>query len=42
MKSFTLILTLVFQLISINAFSQKAAGLNSLLNKDSEFIFPDH
>lgn len=40
MKSFTLILTLVFQLISINAFSQKSAGLNSLLNKDSEFIFP--
>jgi len=40
MKPLTLILTVFFQLISLTAFSQKTAGLHSLLNKDSEFIFP--
>ncbi|MDR2234839.1 MAG: hypothetical protein LBE92_01835 [Chryseobacterium sp.] len=40
MKPLTLILTVVFQLVSLTAFSQKTAGLNSLLNKNSEFIFP--
>jgi hypothetical protein len=39
-KSFTLILTIFFQLVSITAFSQKIAALNSLLDKNSEFIFP--
>lgn len=40
MKPLTLVLTVLFQLLSLTAFSQKIAGLNSLLNKDSEFIFP--
>ncbi|SMO38555.1 hypothetical protein SAMN06265171_101431 [Chryseobacterium rhizoplanae] len=39
-KPFTFILILFFQLVSINAFSQKTAVLNSLLDKNSEFIFP--
>lgn len=39
-KPFTLILTLLFQFMSVPAFSQKAEGLHSLLDKNSEFIFP--
>lgn len=39
-KPYTLILTVLFQLLSFHAFSQKTADLNSLLNKNSEFIFP--
>ncbi|UHO40583.1 hypothetical protein H5J24_11850 [Chryseobacterium capnotolerans] len=39
-KPFTLVLAVFFQLLSISAFSQKTAALNSLLNKKSEFIFP--
>lgn len=39
-KSLTFILTLFFQLVSITAFSQKTAALNSLLDKNTEFIFP--
>lgn len=39
-KQRTFTLTLFFLLLSIVAFSQKNAGLNSLLNKNSEFIFP--
>ncbi|MBB6329774.1 hypothetical protein HNP24_000724 [Chryseobacterium sediminis] len=39
-KSLTFILTLFFQLFSITAFSQKTAALNSLLDKNTEFIFP--
>ncbi|MCJ8155089.1 hypothetical protein MKJ01_15075 [Chryseobacterium sp. SSA4.19] len=40
MKSSTLVLALLFQFISLTVFSQKNAGLGSLLNKNSEFIFP--
>ncbi|KQT33885.1 hypothetical protein ASG22_17445 [Chryseobacterium sp. Leaf405] len=40
MKPLTLIVALIFQLISLNVFSQKHSHLNSLLNKNSEFIFP--
>jgi hypothetical protein len=40
MRPLTLILTVLFQLISLTAFSQKTADLNSLLNKNSEFVFP--
>ncbi|AYZ11553.1 hypothetical protein EGY05_06295 [Chryseobacterium arthrosphaerae] len=40
MKPFTLILAVFFQLVSITAFSQKTVGLNSLLTKEAEFIFP--
>lgn len=40
MKPITLILTVLFQLLSLTAFSQKTAGLNSLLDRNSEFIFP--
>lgn len=39
-KPLTLVLTIIFQLCSITAFSQKTAGLNSLLDKNSEFVFP--
>lgn len=39
-KQLIFTLTLLFQLLSISAFSQKTAGLNSLLNKNSEFILP--
>ncbi|WP_143754198.1 hypothetical protein [Chryseobacterium sp. 52] len=40
MKPLTLILTVLFQFLSLTAFSQKTTGLNSLLDKNSEFIFP--
>lgn len=40
MKPFTIIITVLFQLVSLNAFSQKTAGLNSLLDRNSEFVFP--
>ncbi|MDR6923650.1 MULTISPECIES: hypothetical protein [Chryseobacterium] len=40
LKPLTLVLTVLFQLLSFTAFSQKTANLNSLLNKSSEFIFP--
>lgn len=40
MKRLTLVLTIVFQLVSLTAFSQQNAGLNSLLDKNAEFIFP--
>ncbi|SHG28767.1 hypothetical protein SAMN02787073_3902 [Chryseobacterium vrystaatense] len=40
MKPLTLVLTVLFQLLSLTAFAQKNAGLNSLLDKNSEFIFP--
>ncbi|MDW9379681.1 hypothetical protein [Chryseobacterium sp. JV558] len=36
----TFILIIFFQLVSITAFSQKTAVLNPLLDKNSEFIFP--
>ena len=39
-KPLTFILILFFQLVSITVFSQKTAVLNSLLDKNSEFIFP--
>ncbi|MFS4428621.1 hypothetical protein [Chryseobacterium sp. S90] len=39
-KPLTFILIFFFQLVSITAFSQKTAVLNSLLDKNSEFIFP--
>lgn len=39
-KPFTLALALFFQFLSFTAFSQKTAGLNSLLDKNTEFIFP--
>lgn len=39
-KPSILVLAVLFQLLSLTAFSQKTAGLNSLLNKNSEFIFP--
>lgn len=39
-KPFTLILTLLFQFVSLTVFSQKAEGLSSLLDKNAEFIFP--
>ncbi|AZA83288.1 hypothetical protein C1637_23865 [Chryseobacterium lactis] len=39
-KPLTLFLTVLFQLLSVTAFSQKTADLHSLLNKNSEFIFP--
>lgn len=40
MKPLTLIIALAFQLSSLNVFSQKTSHLNSLLNKNTEFIFP--
>ncbi|MCS4304067.1 hypothetical protein [Chryseobacterium sp. BIGb0232] len=36
----TLALAILFQFLSITAFSQKTAALNSLLDKNTEFIFP--
>lgn len=39
-KPLIFILIFFFQLVSITAFSQKTAVLNSLLDKNSEFIFP--
>ncbi|WP_426478261.1 hypothetical protein ACP3T3_01980 [Chryseobacterium sp. CBSDS_008] len=39
-KSLTFILTVFSLLLSVTAFSQKTAALNSLLNKNSEFVFP--
>ncbi|MBO9691617.1 hypothetical protein [Chryseobacterium sp.] len=40
MKSFPFIITVFFLVLSINVFSQKTAALNSLLDRNSEFIFP--
>ncbi|SHL10875.1 hypothetical protein SAMN05444407_102270 [Chryseobacterium contaminans] len=37
---FTLVLAVLFQFLSLTAFSQKKADLNSLLDKNTEFIFP--
>lgn len=39
-QPFTLALAILFQFLSLTAFSQKTAGLNSLLDKNTEFIFP--
>ncbi|WP_160139600.1 hypothetical protein [Chryseobacterium sp. c4a] len=39
-KPFTLGLAVILQFISFTAFSQKKVDLNSLLDKNSEFIFP--
>lgn len=39
-KPLTLILALVFQLISVTAFSQKRVELKTLVNKESEFVLP--
>lgn len=39
-KPFNFIVTLFFLALSVTAFSQKTAALNSLLDKNSEFIFP--
>ncbi|WP_454046054.1 hypothetical protein [Chryseobacterium sp. Marseille-Q8038] len=39
-KPFTFIVTLFFLVVSVSVFSQKTATLNSLLDKNSEFIFP--
>lgn len=39
-KSFTFIVTAFLLVLSTTAFSQKTAGLNSLLDKNSEFVFP--
>ncbi|MEJ5048472.1 hypothetical protein WH221_01475 [Chryseobacterium culicis] len=39
-KPFTFIATLFFLVVSVSVFSQKTATLNSLLDKNSEFIFP--
>ncbi|MDN3693589.1 hypothetical protein QWZ06_15485 [Chryseobacterium tructae] len=39
-KPFTLGLAVTLQFMSFTAFSQKTADLNSLLDKNSEFIFP--
>lgn len=39
-KPLTVALTVFLQLISFTAFSQQNADLNSLLDKNSEFIFP--
>lgn len=33
-------LAILFQLLSLTAFAQKTAGLNSLLDKNTEFVFP--
>ena len=40
MKTTAFRLTLLFQLLALFSFAQKNAGLKSLLNKNSEFIFP--
>ncbi len=39
-KSFTFIVTAFLLVLSTTAFSQKTGGLNSLLDKNSEFVFP--
>lgn len=39
-QPFTLVLTVLFQFLSFTAFAQQSAALNSLLDKNSEFIFP--
>lgn len=39
-KSFSFIVTVFFLALSVTAFSQKTAALNSLLDRNSEFIFP--
>ncbi|RLJ32232.1 hypothetical protein CLU97_1681 [Chryseobacterium sp. 7] len=39
-KRFTFIVTIFFLVVSSNIFSQKTATLNSLLDKNSEFVFP--
>lgn len=39
-KPFTFIVTFFFLVVSVSVFSQKTATLNSLLDKNSEFIFP--
>ncbi len=39
-KSFTCLLTIFFLVLSAAAFSQKTAGLNAVLDKNSEFVFP--
>lgn len=39
-QPFTLVLTVFFQFLSLAAFAQKSAALNSLLDKNTEFIFP--
>ncbi|WP_414846735.1 hypothetical protein [Chryseobacterium sp. IT-36CA2] len=40
MKPFTFIVTVFLLVLSVTAFSQKTAALNSLLDKNSEFVFP--
>ncbi|MEO5912227.1 MAG: hypothetical protein ABIP95_15170 [Pelobium sp.] len=40
MKIKTLTVTVLFQLLTLAALAQKNAGLSTLLNKNSEFIFP--
>ena len=40
MKTTAFRLTLLFQLLALFSFAQKNAGLKTLLNKNSEFIFP--
>ncbi|QDW24679.1 hypothetical protein FFJ24_007560 [Pedobacter sp. KBS0701] len=40
MKTTAFRLTLLFQLFALFSFAQKNAGLKTLLNKNSEFIFP--
>jgi hypothetical protein len=39
-KPFTFIVTVFLLVLSVTAFSQKTAALNSLLDKNSEFVFP--
>jgi len=40
MRTIACRLTLLFQLLALFSFAQKNAGLNTLLNKNQEFIFP--
>ncbi|WP_336960360.1 hypothetical protein [Chryseobacterium contaminans] len=39
-QPFTLVLTILFQFLSLAVFGQKSEALNSLLDKNAEFIFP--
>ncbi|WP_347217132.1 hypothetical protein [Chryseobacterium sp.] len=39
-NSFNLVLAVLFQFLSLTAFAQQTANLNSLLDKNAEFIFP--
>lgn len=39
-KPFNLIVTLFFLALNMTVFSQKTAALNALLDKNSEFVFP--